>query len=65
MMDGMKGANNMAKEILTLRCVSDEVASDEIYDIVAERCGNVSVAEIAEKTRIPSEQIEKIVNNWS
>ena len=57
----------MRKEILVepIREVSDEVAADEIYDIVSERRGNVSVAEIAEKTRFPFEQIEKIVNNWS
>jgi hypothetical protein len=48
-----------------IREVSDEVAADEIYDIVSERCGIVSVAEIAEKTRFPFEQIEKIVNDWS
>ena len=57
----------MKKEIVIepIREVSDEVAADEIYDIVSERCGNVSVAEIAEKTCFPFAQIEKIVNNWS
>lgn len=48
-----------------IREVSDEVAADEIYDIVSERRGIVSVAEIAEKTCFPFEQIEKIVNDWS
>ena len=57
----------MTKEIVIeqIREVSDEAAADEIYDIVSERCGIVSIAEIAEKTRFPFEQIEKIVNNWS
>ena len=48
-----------------IREVSDEVASDEISAIIRSKDGHVSIAEIAERTCFPFEQIERLVNKWS
>lgn len=48
-----------------IREVSDEIAAKEICAIITDKRGDVSIAEIAEKTCFPFEQIEKIVNYWS
>ena len=48
-----------------IREVSDEVAAKEVYAIIVANRGDVSIAEIAEKTCFPFEQIERIVNYWS
>ena len=48
-----------------IREVSDDDAAEEIYAIIIAKRGEVSIAEIAERTCFPFEQIEKIVNYWS
>ena len=48
-----------------IREVSDEVAENEICAIIRSRSDRVSIAEIAEKTCFPFEQIIRIVDDWS
>ena len=48
-----------------IREVSDEEAASEISAIIRSTDGHVSIAEIAERTCFPFEQIERLVNEWS
>ena len=48
-----------------IRYISDRDASKEIQSMIVAKIGKVDIAEIAEITRLPSVQIERIVDAWS
>lgn len=59
------GISDIEIVINDIRYISDKDAASEISAIFADAGGRVSIAEIAERTYLPFEQIERIVNKWS